>query len=131
MPIVAVIIIILLYYIIVNAISHFVLCLGYMYGQDDMIINWWTFTQLDRLKMLHGTKVVDWRQDAYKSIIQPQWIWWTSYMGIEACRNYYSHLKRLSRRSSKDGKQCFLIGKKIRIRRQEETLNICSFLLLT
>ena len=33
-----------------------------MYGQDDMIINWWTFTELDRTKIWHGTKVVDWRQ---------------------------------------------------------------------
>ena len=58
-----------------------------------MIINWWTFTNLDRKRIWHGTKVIDWRQDAFKKIIQTDWIWWKSEMGIVACQNYYKKLK--------------------------------------
>jgi len=69
---------------------------GYFYGQDDMIINWWTFTEHDRRKIWHGTKVIDWRQDAFKPLLVPQWIWWNTNMGITACRKYYNTLKNLA-----------------------------------
>lgn len=90
------------YHCLALAMEKFPNYKGYFYGQDDMIINWWTFTENDRDKIWHGTKVIDWRQDAYGKILKPDWIWWKSYMGIEACQKYYTTLKSLAASSKKN-----------------------------
>lgn len=61
-----------------------------------MVINWWTMVNHDRAKIWHGTKVVDFRQDAYGEIIRKDWIWWNTKLGIEACQKYYESLKSIA-----------------------------------
>ena len=71
---------------------------GYVYGNDDMIINWWNFRNLDLNKIWQGSRIVDFRQDAYGSPIR-NWIWWKTEMGLSACQNFYTDLLRLGNAS--------------------------------
>lgn len=61
---------------------------GYLYSNEDVIINWWNLLDLDRNKVWQSG-IVDFRQDAYGPIVNKNWMWWNSKNGIDACRKYY------------------------------------------
>ena len=77
------------------------LVLGYIYSNEDVVINWWNLLKFDRSKIWQGG-VVDWRQLAYGPIVTEKWIWWETLMGLKACQNYYVELKRLATSNTSD-----------------------------
>lgn len=68
---------------------------GYIYSNDDILINWWNLIQFDRTKIWQSGSV-DWRQKAYGDVIRGSWVWWKSNMGVQACQKYYEQLKVLA-----------------------------------
>ena len=74
--------------------------IGYIYSNDDIIINWWNLLKLDRDKVWQSG-IVDFRQKAYGNIVNNRWMWWNSDMGLEACRKYHKDLVRLSKSQPK------------------------------
>ncbi|XP_065662208.1 uncharacterized protein LOC101239942 isoform X3 [Hydra vulgaris] len=83
------------YHCLALAINKYPNYQGYFYGNDDMIINWWTMVDLDRQKIWHGTQIVDFSQDAFSSQSNV-WIWWDTFMGLRACQMYFKSLKKLA-----------------------------------
>ena len=76
--------------ILTSSTSFFIL-LGYLYGNDDMIINWWNLIGRDQNKIWQGAQIVDFTQTLDGKINQ-KWIWWNSYMGLTACRKFYREI---------------------------------------
>eukprot|EP00794_Sanderia_malayensis_P014052 gene14052-15513_t len=74
---------------------------GYLYINDDMIVNWWNLLNRDKNKVWQGPEIVDFRQGAYEPIINKQWIWWDSHMGIAACQKSYKDFLILAKKGSK------------------------------
>ncbi|XP_066922525.1 uncharacterized protein [Clytia hemisphaerica] len=71
---------------------------GYLYGNDDMIINWWNLVNRDQNKIWQGAQIVDFTQTLHGKI-NTEWIWWNSYMGLTACRKFYQEIIELSKTS--------------------------------
>lgn len=63
-----------------------------MYGNDDMIINWWNLVDRDRTKIWQGPKKVNAIQKVGEKVIS-SWSWWSTKMGISACRNFFQELR--------------------------------------
>lgn len=89
------------YHCMALAMERFPNLKGYFYGNDDMIINWWTMLNHDATRIWHGTQVIDFNQHAYASINKETWIWWNTSLGIRACQNYYEDLKSLTQSTQK------------------------------
>lgn len=68
-----------------------------MYGNDDMIINWWNLVQRDRNKIWQGPEKIDFRQIMDQKNILSKWVWWNTNNGLPACRRFYKELENLSR----------------------------------
>lgn len=77
---------------------------GYIYSNDDLIVNWWNLLKLDRKKVWQSG-IVDWRQKAYGKIVNNAWMWWTYDMGLKACQKYYEELKRLAESKPREYKK--------------------------
>lgn len=69
---------------------------GYLYVNDDMVVNWWRLLDFDRNKVWQGPETVDFRQDAYGEIINKDWMWWTMPVGLPACKRSYEELKTIA-----------------------------------
>lgn len=84
------------YHCLALAMEKFPNYKGYFFGNDDMIINWWTMVDLNTNQIWHGAKKVDWRQLAFGNIIVKKWIWWEKDVGLTACQRYFKKLKALA-----------------------------------
>ena len=70
---------------------------GYLYSNDDVILNWWNLLQFDRNKIWQSAPTLDFRQPAYGDIIAKEWPWWKYPEGIKACQEYHSLLEHLAK----------------------------------
>jgi len=73
---------------------------GYLYVNDDMIVNWWRLLEFDRKKVWQGPKQVEFNQDAYGEIVNKEWMWWTYPIGLPACQKSYEILKGLAKETN-------------------------------
>eukprot|EP00794_Sanderia_malayensis_P003181 gene3181-3652_t len=68
--------------------------LGYMYVNDDMIVNWWTLVDLPRDKIWFSKDIVN---KAGAEMGKPApccWHWWTSVAALENCKKAFDSLER-------------------------------------
>jgi len=70
---------------------------GYLYSNDDVIMNPWNFLHFDKRKLWQGNDI-DWNQTINKPIVNPKWLWWKTRFGLKACEKYWSALKVLSKK---------------------------------
>lgn len=73
-----------------------------MYGNDDMIINWWNLQDKDKNSIWQGAETVDFSQKSNKTELRSQWLWWKSEFGLSACQQFYADLQKLAKTSTED-----------------------------
>ena len=76
---------------------------GYLYVNDDMIVNWWNMIRTPQDKIWYGKEIVN---EAGADMNKPApccWHWWTSAKALENCKNAFRSLQSSS--SKWNGKQ--------------------------
>lgn len=71
---------------------------GYLYVNDDMILNWWNFVNFDQDKVWLGAPIKF--KESHKVGQKPisnYWIWWRTEYGAEACEKAHDEIKVLAR----------------------------------
>ena len=73
---------------------------GYMFVNDDMIVNWWNFAKLSKEKIWQGSKI-DQRvaHEMNRRPIRDDWMWWRKESGLKNCEKAYQKLVALTNRS--------------------------------
>lgn len=71
---------------------------GYLYVNDDMIVNWWTFSNLDKEKLWQGGIVIPSHSHVIGSRpIDNSWPWWRiKSSSAEACEDSYYEMTSMS-----------------------------------
>ena len=73
---------------------------GYMFVNDDMIVNWWNFAKLNKDKIWNGAKI---DQSAAHEInrrpVRDDWMWWKKESGLRNCESTYRQLVGFANRS--------------------------------
>lgn len=102
----------MLYYLVLDIIASFFslisgqICMfrcpgfrGYLYINDDMVVNWWTFYNFNKEKLWLGAKV--WIGGSHimgKRPIRSDWQWWSRVTeSAKSCENSYSEIIRNNR----------------------------------
>ncbi|EDO36433.1 predicted protein [Nematostella vectensis] len=92
---------------------------GYLYINDDMIVNWWNLVRLDKTliwqgqEIVKGLEILPREEDRAEQLKQPEldeWQWWKTEMGISACADAYNEIAEITR-----SKKSKLMSKAIRI----------------
>ena len=67
---------------------------GYLYINDDVLINWWTFYKLDKKKVWLGADIwIDTAHIMGKKEIPDNWLWWSKWSNsARACEDSYSEI---------------------------------------
>lgn len=76
---------------------------GYMYGNDDMVINWWNLVYRDKTKIWEGFSDVKYFKMSEISAFVDDWAWWESEEGLSACKSFYEKLRIQSKTSEEIG----------------------------
>ncbi|XP_028418409.1 uncharacterized protein LOC114543756 [Dendronephthya gigantea] len=66
---------------------------GYMFVNDDMIVNWWNFAKLDKDKIWKGAEI---DQSAAHEVsqrpVRNDWMWWRKENGLKNCEKVFQKL---------------------------------------
>jgi len=69
---------------------------GYLYGSDDMIINWWMLTSLSKTKIWLGSNATFFKQNIFQPIKDPYFPngkgHWEAKWGVPACKQIYNFI---------------------------------------
>jgi hypothetical protein len=66
---------------------------GYLFVNDDMVVNWWNFAKLDKDKIWNGAKIDESAAHRiYRRPIRDDWMWWRKEHGLKNCENTYRQL---------------------------------------
>lgn len=73
---------------------------GYMFVNDDMIVNWWNFAKLNKDKIWKGADVDEKvAHEIGRRPIRNDWMWWRKEGGIKNCEKTYWKLVRIANES--------------------------------
>ncbi len=67
---------------------------GYMYVNDDMIVNWWTMLHLPSNHIWFSKQINNKAGAEMDSPAPPDWHWWTSAGALERCRESFDNLRK-------------------------------------
>ena len=59
---------------------------GYLYINDDMIVNWWNLVHLDRDMIWQGSRIDNEKGIEIHQPVQHNWPWWWNTNGFEKCK---------------------------------------------
>ena len=66
---------------------------GYMFVNDDMVVNWWNFAKLSKEKIWQGAKINEnIAHNMNSRPIRNDWMWWRKENGLKACEKTYRQL---------------------------------------
>lgn len=70
---------------------------GYLYVNDDMVVNWWNFAKLDKEKIWKGAEIaVSVAHVINHRPIRDDWMWWKLESGLQSCERAFEKLSELS-----------------------------------
>eukprot|EP00795_Rhopilema_esculentum_P014152 gene14152-5153_t len=84
------------YMCIAEAIKKYPNYLGYLYVNDDMVVNWWTLVQKPRDRIWYGKDIIN---EAGANMDMPApccWHWWNDVGALENCRKAFDALNSTS-----------------------------------
>ena len=74
---------------------------GYLFINDDMIVNWWNFAKLDKDKIWQGAQInYDIAHELGRRPFPDDWMWWKNQNGSVNCENAYVKVTSLIANSS-------------------------------
>lgn len=74
---------------------------GYLFVNDDMVVNWWNFARLDKDKVWQGAKIsYQTAHEVGRRPIPDDWMWWIKSNGSVNCENAYRKVASLANKSS-------------------------------
>lgn len=66
---------------------------GYMFANDDMIINWWNFAKLNKDKIWKGAEIdQSVAHEINRRPVRDDWMWWKKENGLKNCEKAYQNL---------------------------------------
>ena len=69
---------------------------GYLYVNDDMIVNWWNMLETPQDKIWYGKDIIIEAGAAMDKPAPCCWHWWTSARALENCKNAFNSLQASS-----------------------------------
>ena len=72
---------------------------GYLYINDDMIVNWWNFKNFDKSKIWQSSFIENGhplkQHDDQKILYKTNWVWYNSSFGVEQCNKTIKEISTL------------------------------------
>ena len=73
---------------------------GYMFVNDDMVVNWWNFAKLDKDKVWNGAYIDEHvAHEINRRPVRDDWMWWKKGDGLTNCENAYHQLVGFANRT--------------------------------
>ena len=69
---------------------------GYLYINDDMIVNWWNMVNTPRDKIWFGKDIINEAGANMNNTAPCCWHWWTTARALEKCKNAFTSLQASS-----------------------------------
>lgn len=69
---------------------------GYLYTNDDVIMNWWNFLDLDVTKIWTGTAIGYQYGHEFGKPIKSDWVWWKTGGAADLCEIAFNEIEQLS-----------------------------------
>ena len=70
---------------------------GYLYINDDVIINWWNLVKFDKSKVWQGSSIgVGVEISSSVKETPKNWIWWKQKVGLSACKAAFEDINAIS-----------------------------------
>lgn len=73
---------------------------GYMFVNDDMIVNWWNFVKLNKDKIWKGAEIdQSVAHEMNRRPLRDDWMWWKKENGLKNCEKTYRQLVGFTNKS--------------------------------